>query len=502
MAHFPRVCWTLSAATARAVLASARRIRPLSARFVEVRLDYLTNPEQGPQIIKALGRSRIPAIATLRSAAAGGRYPGSLEGQLRILQACATAGASIVDLEIESAEQAGPAAVAGLGRDARLLLSFHDYKQTPEPLEAVLSRLKVFPADFYKIVARSWSHDKNAALLRLNGGSRGNGKVLAFALDELGQPTRVLSVARGAPFTYGALASEQAVAPGQLTGQELLERYRLGRLSGRTAVYGIIGNPVAHSLSPVVHNAAFAARRRDAVYLPFRVESLEDFLEALETYRLAGFSITLPHKEAMAYAAGWVDPEAREVGAINTIVRRGRKLLGYNTDGAGIVVPLEKRLRLAGARVLVAGAGGAARAVAFAVARRKARVVVVARRAEQAAELAEEVGGEVVERNVLSREQFDAIVHATPLGMHPATDDCFFSQGELNARVVFDTVYNPIETKLLRMARKRRVQVIAGMEMFLEQAVRQFELWTGEKAPRLVMQRAAFGALGGKPSWS
>ena len=362
--------------------------------------------------------------------------------------------------------------------------------------------MKVFPADFYKIVARSWSHDKNAALLRLNGGSRGNGKVLAFALDELGQPTRVLSVARGAPFTYGALASEQAVAPGQLTGQELLERYRLGRLSGRTAVYGIIGNPVAHSLSPVVHNAAFAARRRDAVYLPFRVESLEDFLEALETYRLAGFSITLPHKEAMAYAAGWVDPEAREVGAINTIVRRGRKLLGYNTDGAGIVVPLEKRLRLAGARVLVAGAGGAARAVAFAVARRKARVVVVARRAEQAAELAEEVGGEVVERNVLSREQFDAIVHATPLGMHPATDDCFFSQGELNARVVFDTVYNPIETKLLRMARKRRVQVIAGMEMFLEQAVRQFELWTGEKAPRLVMQRAAFGALGGKPSWS
>ena len=501
MPHFPRVCWTLAAASAEGALACARRIRPPSARFVEVRLDYLANPEQGPQVMQALRRSRILAIATLRTIGAGGKYPGSLEQQLRILQACAKAGADIVDLEIESTEQAGPAAVAGLRRDALLLLSLHDYQQTPESVEAALSRLKVFPADFYKVVARSWRHGENAALLRLNGGNRSHGKVLAFALGEVGVPTRVLSVARGAPFTYGALSSEEAVATGQLTGQALLERYRIGRLTARTAVYGLIGDPVVHSLSPVVHNAAFAARRRDAVYLPFRVESLEDFLEALETYRLSGFSITLPHKEAMARAAAWVDPEAREVGAINTILRRGRRLLGYNTDLAGITVPLEKRLRLAGARVLVAGAGGVARAAVFALARRRARVVVVARRPEPAAALAQQVGGEVVERNALFSERFDAIIHATSLGMHPDNDACFFTPAELNAPVVFDTVYNPLETKLLRMARQRRIQVIAGLEMFLEQAARQFELWRGEKASRSVMQRAAFGALGGKPRW-
>ena len=499
MQHFPRVCWTLAAATAEEILGCARRIRPPSARFVEVRLDYLADAEQGSQVMQALRRSRIPAIATLRTTRAGGKYPGQPGQQLRILQACAEAGASIVDLEIESAERAGPAAVAELRRLVPLLVSFHDYQQTPESVEAALSRLKAFPADFYKVVTRSWRHGENAALLRLNAGARGHGKVLAFALGEVGVPTRVLSVAWGAPFTYAAFSSDQAVAPGQLTGREFLEHYRLGRLSARTAIYGLIGNPVAHSLSPAVHNAAFAAKGLDAIYLPFRVESSEDFLEALGTYRLSGFSITLPHKEAMARAAGWVDPEARAVGAINTIVRRGRKLLGYNTDVAGLLVPLEKRLRLPGARVLVAGAGGAARAAAFALARRQARVAVVARRPEQAAALAELVGGETVASQALSAERFDAIIHATPLGMYPDTDGCFFTPGTLNTRVVFDTVYNPLETPLVRMARQRRIKVISGLEMFLEQAACQFKLWTGQKPPRTVMQRAALRALGGKP---
>ncbi len=485
----------MAAATPEEVLARARKVRPQSARFVEVRLDYLEDPRQGPRLFQALRRSRVQAIATLRSKAAGGCYAGTLEEQLRLLAACGNAGAAMLDLEIESAEQAGHMAVAQLRRPAHLLLSFHDYRQTPEPVGTALKRLKAFPADFYKVVTLSARHTENAALLRLNSRAGRNGKVLAFALGEIGAPTRVLSVARGAPFTYGAFSEEETVAPGQLTGRELLERYRLSRLSAKTAVYGVIGNPIAHSLSPVVHNAAFAAKRRDAVYLPFRVDSLQDFLEALETYRLSGISVTIPHKEAMARAADWVDAEAREVGAINTIVRRGGKLRGYNTDLAGIAVPLEKRLRLRGARVLVAGAGGAARAAAFAVARRGARVVVAARRPEAAAALAQQVGGQAVERSSLSTERFDAIIHATPLGMHPDTESCFFAPGELNAPLLFETVYNPIETRLVCMARNRGLKVIAGLEMFLEQAARQFELWTGSKAPRRVMQQAALKAL-------
>ncbi len=507
MRHFPPICWTVAVSTVEEVLARARRVKPQWARFLELRLDYLTDAEQGPQAIRPLRSSRIQTIATLRSAPAGGKYGGSIEEQLRILKACGKAGAEIVDLEIESAERAGRAAVRELRGPAFLLLSFHDYRETPESVQAALKRLKAFPADFYKLVALTSRHTENAALLRLNSSAGGSSKprsggrrqtaTLAFALGEIGMPTRVLSVARGAPFTYAALSAEEAVAPPQLTGTELLERYRLASLSAKTAVYGVIGNPIAHSISPAVHNAAFAARQRDAVYLPFRVELLEDFLDALDTYRLSGFSITIPHKEAMARAAGWVDPEARDVGAVNTIVVRRGKLYGYNTDLAGIAVPLEKRLRLRNARVLVAGAGGAARAAAFALARRQARVVVVSRRPEQAAALAEQVGGEVIERNSLSGERFDAIVHATPLGMFPDVESCFFSPGELNAPLLFETVYNPRETELVRMARRRRIQVISGLEMFLEQAAGQFELWTGSKAPRATMERAAVEALRG-----
>ncbi len=493
MARLPKICWSLAPVSVGEALRLACQTKPAAQRFVELRLDYLADPVQAPDAVRLLRRARIPAIATLRCVPAGGMYAGTLEQQLRILEECGRAGAEILDLEIESAERAGRAAVARLRGPARLLVSFHDYRQTPEEPLAALRRLRAFPADFYKVAAVSNRQRDNAALLGLNRAVPG--KVVAFAMGELGLPTRVLALTCGAPFTYAALSAGQAVAPGQLPGAELLARYRVSRLSARTAVYGVIGNPLAHSISPQVHNAAFVSTRRDAIYLPFRVELLEDFLEALPAFRLSGFSVTIPHKEAIARAADWVEPEAREVGAVNTIVRRGKKLYGYNTDMAGVIVPLEKRLRLRGARVLVAGAGGAARAAAFALARRKARVVVVSRRQEQAVALAEQIGGETVERNSLSGEKFDAIVHATPLGMYPDTESCFFSPGELNAPLLLETVYSPVETRLVQMARRRGVQVIPGLEMFLEQAAGQFELWTRAKAPRAVMARAARQAL-------
>lgn len=501
MPGLPRVCWTVGVPTVEEVLRRARGLKPPSARFVEIRLDYLTDPARSADAIRGLKRLKIMTIATLRSVAAGGRFSGSVEHQLAVLGDCGQAGAFIVDLEIESAERAGQRAVAALRKPARLLISFHDYRETPEDLQGTVQRVRMFPADYYKIAAWSARHTENIALLALNSAPKGTGPArrragtLAFALGELGSPTRVLSPARGAPFTYAAVSTKEAVAPGQLTGDELLNRYRVVGISPKTAVYGVIGNPIAHSISPAVHNAAFQARRRDAVYLPFRVDSLEDFLQAVPGYRLAGFSVTVPHKEGMARAADWLDAEARDAGAVNTVVVRAGKLRGYNTDMAGIVVPLGKRMRLRGARVLVAGTGGAARAAAFALAREKARVVVTGRRPEQAVALAEAVGGEVIERHSLSGDFFDAIVHATPLGMYPDTESCFFSPGELNAPLLLETVYNPMETALLRLARKRRMQVIPGLEMFLEQAVRQFELWTGEKAPPAIMEKAAVEAL-------
>lgn len=506
MRKLPRIFWTIAAPSGEEVLAQARAIGPASERFVEVRLDYLADPSRSAALIACLRRARIPVLATLRSTQAGGHYAGSVEEQLRILKEAARAGAQIVDVEIESAEQAGPGPLAAIRHTAELLLSFHDFQRTPEHLAEVLKRLRVFQADYCKIVPTSTSHADNARILDLyeHKPVRGNAKtarrakfkLIAFGMGEVGSATRVLSLARGAPFTYAAASNGQTVAPGQLTGGEPLKVYRADRISAKTEVYGVIGNPIAHSISPAVQNAGFAAIRRDAVYLPFRVESLDDFLAAMPAYRLSGFSVTLPHKEAIARAVNSVDAEAKDVGAINTVVVRGKKLLGYNTDLAGISVPLEKRMRLRNSRVLVAGTGGAARAAAFALARAGARVVVVGRRPEPAAALAELINGEFLERNALSDDKFDAIVHATPLGMTPDVGSCFFSPGELNAPLLFETVYTPAETKLVEMARHRGMKVIAGLEMFVEQAVRQFELWTGRSAPRAALERAARHALG------
>lgn len=486
----------MAAPTVDEMVRRVRQLKPASERFVELRLDHLANPEDSPKAVHSAIRAQARVIATLRSTRAGGNFTGSVAEQLKVLKACAKAGAAIVDLEVESAEEAGKHAVEDMHGRAQLLISFHDFHETLDSLPEELKRLKAFRAGFCKIATMSNSHADNVALLRLNTpGKRAKGgqsaAVIAFGMGATGLPTRVLSLAHGAPFTYAAYTAAEAVAPGQITGEELRDSYRIKTLSPKTQVYGVIGNPIGHSISPAVHNAAFAAVRRNAVYLPFHVESLDDFLSAVRVYGLSGFSITIPHKEAMARAADWLDPEARDAGAANTVVVRKGKLHCYNTDIAGLIVPMEKRMKLRGARILVAGAGGAARAVAFGLARRKARVIVVGRRPEQAKALAEQVGGESIERNLLSGEEFDAIVHATPLGMYPDTESCFFGPGELNAPLLFETVYNPQETTLVQMARKRRMKVILGLEMFLEQAARQFDLWTGRKAPRAVMARAA-----------
>jgi 3-dehydroquinate dehydratase/shikimate dehydrogenase len=280
----------------------------------------------------------------------------------------------------------------------------------------------------------------------------------------------------------------QAVAPGQISLQAMRQVYRLNRRFGRSArcvtprtrLYGVIGDPIAHSLSPLMHNAAFAARGVDAVYVPFRVRNLDDFIEAVRAFGISGFSVTLPHKERILDYLDGCHPLAAEIGAVNTIVvRGGKRLYGYNTDYAG---------------VLLLGAGGSARAAAFALAKQGARVAIWARRRARAQALARAAGGEAIDRHALRRETFDAIVNCTPVGMHPGGGSPL-KAAELHARVVMDLIYRPRKTELLRRAERRGIAVISGVEMFLEQGAAQWEIWTGRRAPRNVMRRAVASAL-------
>jgi shikimate dehydrogenase len=249
-----------------------------------------------------------------------------------------------------------------------------------------------------------------------------------------------------------------------------------------------------------MHNSAFAARRVNAVYLPFLVHDLRDFLKAIPEFGIRGFSVTLPHKQTILKHLDDCDALAADIGAVNTVtVRRDGSLVGCNTDYLGVLQALEKKLTLTGSRVLIFGAGGSARATAFALARAGASVFICARRESAARELARAVGGESLARRALRSESFDAIINTTPIGMHPAAGISPLAAGELHCRIVMDLIYRPERTRLLQIASRKGIATVSGVEMFLAQGIAQWELWTGQRAPSAVIRRAVLAALRSEP---
>jgi 3-dehydroquinate dehydratase/shikimate dehydrogenase len=472
----------------------ARELRRALRRTgtLELRLDYLRTDAERAALWRLLRRAppRGTVIATCRHRAAGGSLPGPALDELFFPLLFSNAGCAWMDLSIETAEalRAGGGRLAGRGR----MVSWHDFRRTPRNLSGVLRRLDRIGWDAVKIATQCHTIGDSLRVLAL---ARGRRNVVAVPMGEAGLPARALALRQGSALAYAAVGEK--TAPGQPTFDEMKRLYRADRLDRRTRVYGVVGNPVAHSLSPVLHNTGFIARRVNAVYLPFLVRDLRDFLAAIEPLGIRGFSVTLPHKQAILRHLDDCDPLAAEIGAVNTVVvRGGGKLYGYNTDYVGVLRALESRVAgLAGSRVLLVGAGGAARAVALALARAGALVAVSARRPDQARRLARAVGGEAIPRAHVRHERFDAIVNATPVGMHPLTGESPLAATELNCRVVFDTVYRPQQTKLLRMARRRGIAAVSGVEMFLAQGIAQWEIWTGERAPEAAMRRAVLRAL-------
>jgi shikimate 5-dehydrogenase len=316
-------------------------------------------------------------------------------------------------------------------------------------------------------------------------------------MGEVGFPTRILSTAFGSLYTYAAPTSAEGTATGQMSARILRNLYRVEKFTKSAKIYGVIADPVRHSISPAVHNRAFQSKRMDAVYLPFLVPpaQLKDFLSLAEKLPIAGFSVTIPHKQKIMRYLDVVDPLARRIGAVNTVWRKAGKWRGANTDAGGVTTPLSKRMRLAKSSVLLVGNGGAARGAAFALVDSGAKVSIVGRNPDRVRALAKLCGAEPVMKEQLATRHFDALVHATPLGMFPHVDECFFEE-QIPADMVFEMVYNPLETVLVKRARAQNKEVVPGLNMFLEQAAHQFEIWTGESAPRPTMEKAALEALG------
>ena len=493
--NLPRICIALGFPGVEGLLEHAELEVESGESFLEFRLDYLPQPLDAVEPIRRFLKKHpdVTVLATCRRHQNHGRFNGSVEEQIRVLEACIRAGVRAVDVEIESAE-CGPELLEGLRERAMLLVSFHNFTGTPA-MDGVLRRMTKVAADGYKIVTTARKPSDNYRVLSM---ARANPRapVIMLAMGEVGVPTRILSAAFGGLYTYAAPNAAEGTAPGQVSARSLRNLYRIDKFTKAAKIYGVIADPVRHSISPAVHNRAFQSRRIDAVYLPFLVHpvQLKDMFLLADKLPVAGFSVTIPHKQKVLRYVDTVDPLSRRIGAINTVWRKAGKWRGTNTDVAGVLGPLKRHLNIPKSSILVAGNGGAARGAAFALADSGAKVSVVARNPDRARALGKACGGTALLREQIETMNFDAVVHATSLGMYPHTEATFFPN-HIPADLVFDIVYNPVETALLKHAREEGKQVVTGLEMFLEQAARQFETWTGESAPRPAMERAALEAL-------
>jgi 3-dehydroquinate dehydratase/shikimate dehydrogenase len=483
------------------MMASAEAVLK-DARFLEFRLDLLTKPPAGIAALKDfLHRHRdVQAIATCRRKPNGGGFAGTLTAELEILQKAAEAGCQIVDLEVESAEQAGKAQLARFRAALRaastaLLMSYHDFSRT-KGLDEAAARIRAFEPDYVKVVSTARLLADNLAVLRMIENQSLNTNVVGIAMGEEGLVSRVLGPREGAAFTFASAGEGAETAPGQASARALIDLYRVEQLDQATRIFGVAGNPISHSLSPLMHSTAFRRENVNAVMLPLKVKTLSDLLTLTRDLPLSGVAVTMPLKQEVLPHLANMDAQTARIGACNTL-RTGAdgKLYGFNTDVAGVIRPLEKRMRLKGSRILVLGAGGAARAAVFGLVEQGAEVFVTNRTHETAVALARKAHAKSLKHDVLAKNRFDAIINTTPCGMAGVKQAMPIKENELNASLVFDMVYNPLDTPLLKLAHSRGLTVISGIEMFVQQGARQFEIWTGKPAPEGEMLRVVELAL-------
>ncbi len=478
----------LAAATADALLADTRRAHAAGADLVEWRLDTAITLGADPQaLIAAIPRSPLPVLLTIRHASEKGEWSGTEEQRVALLAAADLAGAAYIDVELAHDRGWRPSR-------ARLILSSHDFNGMGEDLAAQLVEMERRGAIAKVAVTARDAADLHQVreLLLARPGER-----IVLAMGEHGLPSRLLAGVWGGLLTFARLPDQAGSAPGQPAVTDLLGMYRLRQQQPSWRVLGVIGSPIAHSLSPLIHNAALAAQDVPAVYVPFRVEDPRAFWQACRDW-LGGISITIPHTQELMAVVDELEPLARSIGAMNTIARDASgRTVGANTDAAAIIACVEGGLGgpVAGKTVLCLGAGGVSRAIAHALASRGARVAITNRTAERAAQLAAEVGGTALTAEQALTFPYDVLVNGTAVGMGKPLETPWPATHLRAGTVVFDTVYTPLETRLLREARAAGACTVPGLDMFIHQAAEQYRRFTGNAAPVALMRSAALARL-------
>jgi len=460
------------------MIAEHQHLVQQGAQLVELRLDCIQTP---PNLSRLLADKPGPVIITCRRKRDGGHWNRSEEDRITLLRQAIAAGVDYVDLEEDIAES-----IPRFGKTKRIV-SLHDFLETPKKLPEIHAKLASMNADVVKIATMAHTPSDNLRMLRLM--REATIPTVGLCMGDMGIPTRILSAKFGAPFTFATFHAERTLAPGQLTFEQMKNVYRYESINTDTEVYGVIADPVSHSLSPLIHNAGFAKGNLNKVYIPFRVsrEQLSQFIADCPELGVQGLSVTIPHKEEILPLMSKSDDASRHIGAANTVAFTPEGTVAYNTDYRAAMASVDAVFglkdnpqALAGKVCLVLGAGGVARAVVYGLNERGANIVIVSRSLDRAEELAQEFKCKTSPWNARHTVLADLIVNCTPLGMHPNVDETPFDASGLREDcAVFDTVYHPENTLLIKQARDANCQTATGVDMFVRQAALQFKLFTG-----------------------
>lgn len=457
------LCLTLAEDRVEKLTAKIRRYDG-ACPLIEIRIDHLDCPQ-----IPALPASRRSRyIATCRPTREGGRYHAAEQDRLDLLRLAARSGFDWVDLEHDVDAVSFPPGV-------QVVRSYHDFRGFPSDWPTLTRKIDSLPGDLGKIAVTVESTGQLVELLR-QFETRPTRKRILIGMNGFGQPSRLLGHFLGNEWTYVTEEADREVAPGQFSLDQAIESYRLDIGASHPTVYGVLGNPLAHSMSPPLHNRLFAHYRVDSVYLPFRLTSVDPWFDYVPSspLRFGGFSVTLPFKTDVVKFAR---TEAEGERALNTLVREGEGWKGLNTDYPGFLKPLEK-VDLRGSEALVLGTGGVTHTVIRALKAKGAKVTVVARDPAKGAALADRYGCRCALFSDLPI-QAHLCVNCTPVGQYPNTDSSPISKDQFAFELVYDLIYRPQRTALVRMAEARGAKTITGIEMFVEQAALQFTAWTG-----------------------
>jgi 3-dehydroquinate dehydratase / shikimate dehydrogenase len=492
----PKICVVVGRTRHKMMQVEIREAAKRGAQFIELRLDFLA---KAPDFKRLLEEKSCPLVATVRRPADGGRFSGTEEERVTLLRQAIVAGFDWVDLETDIIDQ------VRRFKEVKRIVSYHNLREMPHNLEQIYHKMCQQDAEVVKIAVTAHEPSDNLRVLDLL--RRAPKPTVAICTGDMGLPSRILGPYLGAPYTYAAFNKERGIAPGLPSFDEIQHLYYFEHINPKTAVYGVIGDPVGHSLSPLVHNKTFHKLGIDAVYLPFRVSrgELQNFLKSFDRIPVRGYSVTIPHKEMAATLAAVRDDAVTRIQATNTLVRTESGWCAYNTDAQAARDTILQNLPTAsdGAppslhsrSVLLLGAGGVAKAIAHALRSSVGMLTIANRTPEKAHRLAEQVDCRAVDWAARHSVFADLVVNCTSVGMHPNTDESPLHHSFLKPGItVFDTIYTPETTLLVKEARARGCHVITGVEMFVRQAALQFNLFTHREAPLDYMRHVIRKAL-------